>query len=112
MVTSGDYQRSYTVNGKAYHHIIDPATGYPAESDLLSVTVVGEGVLADAFSTAFFVMGAERTLEFWKQDQGVVGSADLILVTEMGHVYITEGLEEGLDFLGEENGYTYEIVYR
>lgn len=110
--TSGGYERYFEEDGEIYHHIIDPSTGYPAESGLISVTVIGSSAWADAYSTAFFVMGAERALEFWRDSSGLVGAADLILVTEEGHVYITEGLEESLDFRGEENGYTYEIVYR
>ena len=58
-VTSGDYQRAYTVEGKAYHHIIDPDTGYPAEY-WSSVTIVCENsALADALSTALFLMNRE-----------------------------------------------------
>jgi len=110
--TSGGYERYFEQDGQTYHHIIDPATGYPADSDLISVTVVGEGAWADAYSTAFFVMGSEKALEFWQEKTGTVETADLILVTKDKHVYITQGLEEGLNFLGEENGYTYEIVYR
>ena len=57
-------------------------------------------------------MGSEKAISFWQEGKGHAGSADLILVTENNHVYITEGLETGLDFLGAENGYTYEIVCR
>lgn len=110
--TSGAYERYFEQDGEIYHHIIDPDTGYPADSDLISVTVVGEGFLADACSTAFFVMGAEKTLQFWRENSGGIGEPDLILVTKNQHVYITEGLEAGVDLLGEESGYTYEIVYR
>ena len=59
-VTSGDYQRTYTVDGKAYHHIINPDTGYPAEF-WSSVTIVCEdSALADALSTALFLMSREN----------------------------------------------------
>lgn len=110
--TSGGYERYFEQDGVIYHHIIDPADGYPAHSGLISVTVVGDSVWADAYSTACFVLGAEKTLDLWRAGEGLAGQADFVLVTEDRHVYLTEGLEEGLSFLGEENGYTYEIVYR
>lgn len=110
--TSGGYERYFEAGGRTYHHIIDPSTGYPVDSDLLSVTVVGDPAWADAWSTAFFVLGSERALELWRGAAGTVGTADLILVTQEGRVYVTQGLEEGFDFRGEENGYTYEIVSR
>jgi len=111
--TSGGYERYFEVDGQRYHHIIDPADGCPADSGLISVTVVSEdGTWADAYSTACFVMGAEKALEFWRCGEGAAQHLELILVTEENHVYVTEGLQEGFEFRGEENGYTYEVVYR
>lgn len=111
--TSGGYERYFEQDGQTYHHIIDPATGYPADSGLRCVTVVSKNAAwADGYSTAFFVMGAERALEFWKTEEEICGEMDLILVTEEDHVYVTEGLKDGFEAQGKERGYTYEFVQR
>ena len=108
-VTSGAYERNFTENGKFYHHIIDPATGYPAESGLASVTVVSQesGTLCDALSTACYVLGEENALALWRE----MGSFELVLVTEDGRVLITEGLEGSFDSSSAANSYVYEIIH-
>jgi thiamine biosynthesis lipoprotein len=65
LATSGNYRRYYEENGRKYAHIIDPRTGYPAKHTLLSATVVANDCMsADAFATAFMVMGYENTVAF------------------------------------------------
>ena len=79
-VTSGGYQRYFTAeDGTVYQHIIDPATGAPAQSDLLSVTVIADnGTLADAYSTALYVMGRDGALAFWCEHNT---EFDMVLIT-------------------------------
>lgn len=61
VATSGDYERYFEVEGVRYHHLLDSKTGYPAETDLISVSIFSEdGALADALSTATFILGREK----------------------------------------------------
>jgi thiamine biosynthesis lipoprotein len=65
LATSGNYRKFYIENGKKYAHIIDPFTGYPAKHNLLSATVLADDCMtADAYATAFMVMGLEKSKQF------------------------------------------------
>lgn len=87
VVTAGSYQRYFLCDGVRYHHIIDPATGRPAESGLVSATVLcGDGAYADALSTALFVMGAERAIAYWRANRDF----EMILIDAQQCVYATE----------------------
>ena len=89
VVTSGGYERFFEQDGETYIHILNPRTGRPAESDLLSVTVLSpDGVLADALSTALFIMGREEALAFWRESSL---EFQLVLLTEDRELYVTEG---------------------
>jgi thiamine biosynthesis lipoprotein len=99
VVTSGGYERFFEVDNKRYHHIIDPLTGCPAESDLKSATVVCQNSMqADALSTASFVMGLEKAIDMINQ----ANDTDAIFVTNNNDIYIGEGLR-GKFFLTPNN---------
>lgn len=96
VVTSGGYERYFEKDGISYHHIIDPASGYPADSGLASVTVVAkDGALADGLSTALFVMGEEKAHELWEQNKEIF---DYVLMNNNGEVIITEGLQGSFQY--------------
>lgn len=90
VVTSGDYQRFYVDGqGKRQHHILNPKTGYPSESGLISVSIISEkSLVADALSTILFIAGMAQGLEFlmsFPQTEAILVDSDL-------GVYVTPGL--------------------
>lgn len=98
LVTSGDYQRYFMQDGKRYHHILDPKTGYPAESGLSSVTIISDSsVVGDALSTACFVLGKDKGLELINSYDGV----EAIFIDHDGNMYFSDGF--GSDLVFNEN---------
>lgn len=92
VITSGGYERYFEQDGVTYHHIIDPSTGFPADSGLCSVTIVSaDGTLADGLSTALFVMGLEKSIAFWQTHSE---NFDAIFLTDDDQLYVTAGIAE------------------
>lgn len=101
VITSGGYERYFKQDGKTYHHIIDPATGYPANNGLTSVTIVSDdGTLADGLSTSLFIMGPEKAQKYWKEHSD---EFDTILVKDDGSIFVSEGIA---DYFTSESDFT------
>jgi thiamine biosynthesis lipoprotein len=88
--TSGGYQRYFTgEDGTVYWHILDPSTGYPAKNGLISVTVVSQDAFTgDGLSTALFVMGLDKAIDYWRQQ----GDFEFVLIGDDGALYVSEGV--------------------
>lgn len=105
-VTSGNYERYFEYDGVRYCHIMDPSTGVPTQNTLTSVTIVGpSGTACDGLSTALFVMGRDRALEYWRS----AGGFEVILVEQDKNVWITPGLADQFS-LKDGLGYTLNIL--
>jgi thiamine biosynthesis lipoprotein len=97
--TSGSYQRNFTYDGKLYHHIINPKTGYPAQNGIISVSVINKSAaVCDILSTAFFVMGMSDAVKDIKSIESDTGA---IFVTTENEVYITGGVK-GFKLLNDD----------
>jgi FAD:protein FMN transferase len=97
LATSGNYRNFYEVDGKKYAHTIDPATGYPVQHSLLSATVLADNCMdADAFATAFMVLGLEKSVEISKRIPGI--EVYFIYADAQGtnQVYLSEGFKQHL----------------
>ena len=91
--TSGTYEKYFTENGVAYHHLLNPKTGYPENNGLISVTVKADsGALSDALSTACFVLGREKGEALLAQY-----GADGVFIDTAGKVYVTAGLKKDFE---------------
>lgn len=91
IVTSGDYERFTEINGVHYHHIIDPVTGYPTANNLKSVTIITkDGTLADALSTAVYIMGLEVGYQFVRAQPHV----EALFLTQDREIIVTPALKD------------------
>lgn len=103
VVTSGDYQRYFTEDGKRYCHIIDPRTGYPIDNGLMSVTVIAASSAdADGLAKAI-VLGLDEGMALIEKTDG----AEAVFITAEKEIYVTSGLSDSFHFEDTSNGYTY-----
>lgn len=87
-VTSGDYNRFFTYEGKRYHHLISPHTGMPARENMSVTVIAKDAALADALSTSLFVLNADQAMEVIKRTEG----AEVLMITSDGRIIISPGL--------------------
>jgi thiamine biosynthesis lipoprotein len=100
--TAGDYERSFVLEGKRYHHIIDPRTGYPATASR-SVTIwATDALTADALDDAVFILGAEKGLALVES----VDDAGAIIVDADNRVHVSKRLKDKIVFESAPTGGT------
>lgn len=99
VVSSGIYERCFKQNGKLYHHILNPKTGYPYDNSLISVTIISDqSVDGDALSTTCFALGLEDGLKF-AEKKGV----QAVFITEDYELHYTDGFQDEINVTDEES---------
>lgn len=109
VITSGGYERFFEQDGNTYWHILDPDTGCPARSGLMSATVIGkQGRLCDALSTALFVMGEERAEQLWRESDDF----EMLLITDDKRIVVSEGIADKMTVYDDYADIRIEVVER
>lgn len=99
VVTSGIYQRNFIEDGKIYHHILDPKTGFPAENELLAVTIISSSsIQADALSTSAFLLGLEKGMHLIENTE----NTEALFITKNKDVFVTRGLQGQLHIINNQ----------
>lgn len=94
IVSSGDYERYFMYEGKAYHHILNPQTGYPSETNIKQVSIVApSSQMADGLSTSVLLLGLENGIKLIES----IDNTEAIFITKDKKIYITEGLKDRYD---------------
>ena len=92
VVTSGTFERHFEENGKDYHHVLDPKTGYPMDTDILSVSILGKigtSVDCDGYSTTCLLLGKDKAVEFMKDKKGF----EYCIVDKDGNITKSKGFD-------------------
>ncbi len=92
--TSGDYERYFTFQGKRYHHLLDPRTGYPAQGTASVTVIATDGATADAAATALFIAGAHD----WPRIARRMGVDQVMRIDQQGKVQLTPAMAARLHF--------------
>ena len=89
IVTAGAYERNFTIDEKIYHHILNPKTGFPAESDLISVTIITpSSFVADGLSTSCFLLGLDKSMQLIENSPDV----EAIFIDKENEIHTTSGI--------------------
>lgn len=103
IVTSGDYERYFELDGKRYHHIISRITGYPSENEITGVTIVSDrSIDGDALSTTLFVLGVDKSMALLDSLDGV----DAVFITKDKDIYISDGIKDNFTLRDDIKGFT------
>jgi len=91
LVSSGIYERNFELNGKRYHHILNPKTGYPEENSILSVSIITKNSIdADGLSTVLFLLGLREGMQMIED----LHSTEAIFITSDKNVYLSSGIDK------------------
>ena len=108
VITSGAYQRNMTIDGKFYHHIIDPKTGKPSDSGLKSVTIINkDGTSGDALATALFVKGTKDAIEYAKDN---VKNIEVVIIDEKNNIYVSVSLKDKFKLANENTNFNIKYI--
>ena len=99
VVTSGNYERYFMKDGERFHHIIDPQTGYPSQSKIISATIISDNSIdGDGLSTGAYILDIDKSLKIIEEIEGI----DAIFITEDKNVYTTSGIDKNIFTLTDE----------
>lgn len=91
VVTSGNYERYFMKDGQRFHHILDPKTGYPSKSKIISATIISDNSIdGDGLSTGVYILGVDKSLKIIES----IGGIDAIFITEDKKIYTTSGIDK------------------
>ncbi|AQS08641.1 thiamine biosynthesis lipoprotein ApbE precursor [Clostridium saccharobutylicum] len=91
VVTSGNYERYFIKDGKRFHHILDPRTGYPSQSKIISATIISDNSIdGDGLSTGVYILGVDKAIDIIERMNGI----EAIFITEDKKIYTTSGVSD------------------
>jgi len=106
VVTSGNYERYFEQQGKKFQHIMDPSTGYPSESEILSATIISDySIDGDGLSTGVYIMGIHKAVKLIEETKGV----EAIFITKSKEIYVTSGMKDNFTLTKDEFLYKNKI---
>jgi len=91
IVTSGIYERYFEADGKKYHHILNPKTGYPVENDIMGISVItGKSIDGDCLSTSLFMLGSVKAVDLVEK----LENTEAVIITKDKKIILSSGAEK------------------